>query len=547
MSVLAEPLWVVSNPNWLIYMTLSKLLFLSLAVSPIIPLVSSAEEKVVESLVPVANRSTAFTAVAKELDLGGVQYSFLDFEDIIADMGKSLNNIFQDIQAMTPGQPPAIPFQIQLDPILDALGIYQLEAMGQSAYLNGTSYRNKSFFYMPEGKRGLFTLVGKEPQSFDSLQAVPADVDLAAVSQFSGQALFKLLESVSMAVMGDGGPAFVNGMTANPVPHTGGMTVRELIESLETEVTLAVRFDGSIEVPLPQEGIVLTMPSPQFAFVFENMGTLFEKLGQDEGPLADLPSETQGDFVVYPLIQFTMSSKGPYAEKMDPILARNLKTGQVHFVSHRSMFKPELDAENNLLNAESFKQATEGLPSDGNSLLYLSLAMQDEVITFREHLLAEIPQAKFFFTFYSMQIPLLRLKEAKQPVAVVTRYQKDGILTVANWPMPFPNSSMGGGSGTTVMTAGLLAAMAIPAFNKVREQSREKTIVNNLRQIASAGQQYILETGEAEVGYAKLLAEGYFVNILPVAGESYEDLVVSEEGGALKVETVNGKVVEYPY
>ena len=39
-----------------------------------------------------------------------------------------------------------------------------------------------------------------------------------------------------------------------------------------------------------------------------------------------------------------------------------------------------------------------------------------------------------------------------------------------------------------VVIIGLLAAMAIPAFNKVRAQSREKAIRNNLRQIASAGQ-----------------------------------------------------------
>ncbi|HZP61742.1 MAG TPA: prepilin-type N-terminal cleavage/methylation domain-containing protein, partial [Opitutaceae bacterium] len=33
---------------------------------------------------------------------------------------------------------------------------------------------------------------------------------------------------------------------------------------------------------------------------------------------------------------------------------------------------------------------------------------------------------------------------------------------------------------------GLLAALAVPAFNKVRQAARQRAITNNLRQIASA-------------------------------------------------------------
>ena len=47
-----------------------------------------------------------------------------------------------------------------------------------------------------------------------------------------------------------------------------------------------------------------------------------------------------------------------------------------------------------------------------------------------------------------------------------------------------------------VVIIGLLAAMAIPAFNKVRQTSQDKTIINNLRQIASASDQYFIEEGQ---------------------------------------------------
>lgn len=44
-----------------------------------------------------------------------------------------------------------------------------------------------------------------------------------------------------------------------------------------------------------------------------------------------------------------------------------------------------------------------------------------------------------------------------------------------------------------VVIIGLLAAMAIPAFQKVRTSSIGKAMENDARQIASAAQQYILE------------------------------------------------------
>ncbi len=50
-----------------------------------------------------------------------------------------------------------------------------------------------------------------------------------------------------------------------------------------------------------------------------------------------------------------------------------------------------------------------------------------------------------------------------------------------------------------VPVAGLMAAMAIPAFQKVREQSVNKTMDNDARQIAAAAQQYFLETDNKQV------------------------------------------------
>jgi type IV pilus assembly protein PilA len=73
-----------------------------------------------------------------------------------------------------------------------------------------------------------------------------------------------------------------------------------------------------------------------------------------------------------------------------------------------------------------------------------------------------------------------------------------------------------------VVIIGLLAAMAIPAFQKVRQSSQDKAVLNNARQLAAAADQYFLENGVSTVGSASLVgATNYVKAINTVAGETY--------------------------
>jgi type IV pilus assembly protein PilA len=74
-----------------------------------------------------------------------------------------------------------------------------------------------------------------------------------------------------------------------------------------------------------------------------------------------------------------------------------------------------------------------------------------------------------------------------------------------------------------VVIIGLLAAMAIPAFQKVRTTSQTKTITNNLRQLASAADQYFLEYGVTTISSAALVGtDKYVKSVVPAAGEAYD-------------------------
>jgi type IV pilus assembly protein PilA len=89
-----------------------------------------------------------------------------------------------------------------------------------------------------------------------------------------------------------------------------------------------------------------------------------------------------------------------------------------------------------------------------------------------------------------------------------------------------------------VVIIGLLAAMAIPAFNKVRQASREKAITNNLRQLSAAAQQYMLEKGASVVNYTDIVGtttDYYLKGINTVAGENYQTVVISNTATQISV------------
>ena len=73
-----------------------------------------------------------------------------------------------------------------------------------------------------------------------------------------------------------------------------------------------------------------------------------------------------------------------------------------------------------------------------------------------------------------------------------------------------------------VVIIGLLAAMAIPAFQKVRTASQDKAVLNNARQLSAAADQYFLEAGASFAASVSLVgATNYVKAIQTVAAEVY--------------------------
>lgn len=75
-----------------------------------------------------------------------------------------------------------------------------------------------------------------------------------------------------------------------------------------------------------------------------------------------------------------------------------------------------------------------------------------------------------------------------------------------------------------------------------------RAITNNLRQIASAAQQYMLDAGVGEVRYGDIVGEGKLIEgVQSINGEDYSGLTLDFDSTAIMVTDADGNVVTYEF
>lgn len=90
-----------------------------------------------------------------------------------------------------------------------------------------------------------------------------------------------------------------------------------------------------------------------------------------------------------------------------------------------------------------------------------------------------------------------------------------------------------------VVIIGLLAALAIPAFQKIRGASQDKAVLSNARQLAAATDQYMMEHGRSFVSIGLLVGISNYVKSLDtIAGENYPTMFTA--GAPITVTGVGG-------
>jgi hypothetical protein len=407
------------------------------------------------------------------------------------------------------------------------LGLTDVKAFGVSSVPDGSGFfRNRIFVYTGGERHGLLAGLGGKPAPFKHLGLAPADVSLFGESELDLAVVYRTLKDVVVKVGGE--PAGNQLETAlKKAGEAATISYLDLIYGLKGRTAVVLRLDP--EKTMRTAGSQgFQFPAISFLLCVEGVGSVVEP---SLAKARELRRTDNGSLHVYEPTQ-----KLPI-EGLQPAIVVD---GSVLYVTSSLAFLNECREQKlGLAQAPEFQKALTHLGLEGNGLTYVSprlFTALREVEKLNPNL---PPQARSVITFMLAQMP-----QPDRPLVAVRTNMDHGIL-VRSYLNRSMKQDLAALSIYNPVTIGVLAAMAIPAFQKVQVASQEKAVLNNLRQLAAAADQHYLETGTTTATYDQLVGPTRYIKALnPVAGENYRALRF-EQGQTIRVRLKNGKTVEY--
>ncbi|MFP4357058.1 MAG: hypothetical protein ACLFRP_00890 [Puniceicoccaceae bacterium] len=486
-------------------------------------------------LLPEEDRAPQFDRASEFLELGGVFYGYIDLTDQAESLAEMLDRIAASAMDMAPGRTPSIP--LDFTKILEASGVEGLDAIGLSSRAVGDDmFHNRSILFFPEGPTGFFRFFGDTSRPFEALRFAPEGTDFVWESGYEPPVLRDTILAIADAIAGAPGRGMLSAQLATARPELGDRTLNDLIDSAGNRIFIILDFVEDSPVQIPP---ALTIPEPRLLAAVDGISDLLLSLRpMVEADPAFAWTDTEEGFEIRPV------EEAPFPfDFLAPVVIVETEADRAYLASNRSFLEESLGSGKKLRDTDAFRKAAHLLPPEGVTLFY---ATPEFVASVKDAVIGGVamnPMAdpdSFAEVFEMLAPPLPR------PVASVTTVGPEGIYSAGNMNHSHRRTMASLALQPAVMITGVSAAMAIPAFHKVRETSKRKSVLNNLRQYASGGQQHLLETGETRATYDDIVPE-YIHSLPPVAGEDYTGLVVRAEGGTLRVTLANGETVEFQY
>jgi len=474
-------------------------------------------------------RSKHFLAVSRQLELGGPLYGYVDVDGDALRLAGTLGDVVKQVAAATPEAAPYA--NLDMAGIFKTLGLDDVKAAGFSSVPDGAGYyRNRTFFHIPGERHGLLAGLGGAPAPFARLGLAPADTDFYSESEMDLPAIYATVREVAAKISGAQATESMEAMLKRTGENVA-FSLYSFIQGLKGRAAIVLRMAPDKELRVPgARGQVVTLPATSLLICIDGVAPAIEPM------LAKLPffkATQEGTMKLYQVAQ-PLPFPG-----LQPVLAVE---GNSVFLATTVEFLRECRAAGptGLAQTAAFKEALARVGPEGNALAYISPNFFKQLRRI-DALNPQMPvESKRVLGMFLGSLP-----ETERSVVSVRRNLPDGILVQSYW-----NRSLKQDVATLAIynpvTVGIMAAMAIPAFQKVRTASQEKAVMNNLRQLAAAADQYYLENGVNTANYDQLVGPDKYVRrINPVAGEDYRSLVF-KQGTPLSVYVPSlKKAVEY--
>lgn len=477
-------------------------------------------------VVPEDVRSRHFLAVSKHLELGGTLYGYADVDGDALKLAGGLHDLLQQI-AKT--QPMLAPYaQQDLGDIFQLIGLDDIKAVGVSSVPDGSGFfQNRTFFYTPGDRHGLLAGLGGKAAPFALVKLAPADADVYSESEVDLAVVYKTVKTVVGKVAGESSSNRLE-TALKKAGENAALSVLDLIYGLKGHTAFVLRLDPEKTLRVPPTPAGVTVPAFSILVGVEGVAAPVEvALGKSPA----FKATTSGTRHLYELVQPVP------LEGLKPVFAAEGST--LYFATSPEFLAQCLDQKTSLADTPVFRQAVAHVGAEGNAIGFVSPRFFSRVRQI-EALNPGLPAETKSILHYVVN----RVPAPDRALITVRTNLPDGILVRSYWNRSL-KQDVAMASVYNPVTVGLIAAMAIPAFQKVRMASQEKAVMNNLRQFAAAGHQFCLEHGVQTAGYRDLVGpQKYIKAMVSVAGERYETLRFVA-GQPLRVRLPDGRVVEY--
>lgn len=463
-----------------------------------------------------------FSRMAEELDIDGEFLAYIDLEGDASLLGQHFNAIYT---AYLENNPEAMPIPLDFTAIFNQIGIGGIQSIGYSSIdLGDDLYRNRSVLLLDGEPQGLLQLYGLEPRSFRAAQLAPANATMAIEASLEFGALRETVSRIAASVMGPMGVGMVEGGLQQPLTSSG-LTGNALIEYLSNPLTLILRLPENIHSQtefLPEVYAEVAHARP----LLEHLVALSES--QPEITVREVEGNTIVDL------------SRVFTDERGSLFAKKSEDDDALILYSSAAFLAEIGTGDSLAESPEFQRVASKLPANaaGYSFqrgmpidLYLD-ELRDNPATAAYLPVIEIAFDRLLGDFFAPQATAYYAIDGGIASVSYAGYSIKEALAVV----------------PAFLVGGITAAAAIPAYQNVQATSQEKAVTNNLRQFASVAQQHMLVEGVTQVSYADLVGPGRYIEKLePVAGESYEQLVVRASDTVISVKLGDGRVVSYEF
>jgi len=446
---------------------------------PILMILSNSFTVPIEQL---GNVPHAHEVIALHLQPNGTYYH-------VSYSGPVIKNMVNKLDSFVTGEPEVDRILQEIPEVLQDAGLTGIEGLGASVVpIDNGLYSTRIFWKLPaaaQEKLGWQALLGSAPQADALLKYLPEDTAGAIVLNCDTQAIWEFTKEAILRIGFEGDRARFEAELNDLAKED--MSPQLIFDSLTGRAIASLQLNPEKPFPVLFEPQQLMLPSPGFMLVVETRNDRFAneflKVLQKKNRNTHSTRQIEG----YTVDVFSEKQPTPLPFELS---CTRVENGFI-LASTPEIMKNTLQARkqgNNITKSKAFTTVFGNTPPRHRGLVYISPSVAKAY--------NEMVERSKTMTKQHPEMGILTLFMEKVPETGMGGYvttDAEGILIKGVGTGKLPKQIT---SQVPMPYFAIIAAMTLPAINKVQENARKSVCITNLRVIEVAKQQWALENNK---------------------------------------------------